>query len=135
MLNFVFILLIFLEVILTCFLFKKILPLIEKINVLNEKLTKEVSEYIEIIAKTKNGIKTFNKIFEQGENEKIKTVKKITQVAIIFVQLFFLYKSLEVPKDSKVMLKNVKKILLSGVTREMLKKLLNHVRTRSCPMC
>ena len=119
----------------TCFLFKKILPLIEKINVLNEKLTKEASQYIEITVKTKNGIKTLNKIFEQGENEKIKTVKKITQVAIIFVQMFLLYKSLKVPKDSKVMLKNVKKILLSGVTREMLKKLLNHVRTRSCPMC
>ena len=131
MLNFVFIILIILEIILTYFLFQKISILKKQVASINAQLSKEGEECVKIFREVKDGLKSLNKVFAYRNNEKVITAKKVTKVAIFLIQLFLLCKSLEFSKDKSVRLRNVKKILLSGAAREMLKKLLNHGVTRS----
>lgn len=127
MLNFVFILLIILEIFFTVFCVQKILICEKKVEELNEKVIAWGKIIIEFHQKLNSVIEKINKVVSIFTNKKFIQIKKIIQITIDIVQIIILFRSLDFSKGLKKAFnfKNAKKILLAQITRELARKVLS----------
>jgi len=124
MLNFVCILSICLEIILTIICVQKFIELDKKILSYNDKLIEINSTILEINAKVKKVIAKIRKIINIITNKKIIQVLRIINLSIDIIQIVILIRSLDFSKGLKsINTKNLKKIALSHISKEFFKKI------------
>lgn len=127
MLEFLFIILIFLEIALCYFAIGKILELEKKIIKLNEIVIEKGKFINDAHKKTQKIIKKINFFVSIVTNKKLWQIKKIISVTIDVIQLLIIFRSFNFEKGVKFNLNNVKKLLLTGLGRQVIKRLINYL--------
>ncbi len=128
MLDFVFILLIILEVILSTIIVNKLIVLEKQVVALNNKLIASSKMILIINNKIKKTITTLNKFVSVITNKKFIQVQKIIRITINIIEIVVLLRSLNLSKGIKsINYKNIKKLLLAQVIRKMIRKSINYL--------
>lgn len=128
MLDFVFILLIILEVILSTIIVNKLIVLEKQVVALNNKLIASSKIILIINNKIKKTITTLNKFVSVITNKKFIQVQKIIRITINIIEIVVLLRSLNLSKGIKsINYKNIKKLLLAQVIRKMIRKSINYL--------
>ena len=128
MLDFVFILLIILEVILSTIIVNKLIVLEKQVVALNNKLIASSKMILIINNKIKKTITTLNKFASVITNKKFIQVQKIIRITINIIEIVVLLRSLNLSKGIKsINYKNIKKLLLAQVIRKMIRKSINYL--------
>lgn len=123
MLNFVFILTIFLEIILTLIIVLKTVQLEKKIISYNEKLNLTGEIIIKICKTTRATVANVNKFVRIITNKNLIQTLRIIRITVDTIQIIILLKSLSLSKGFKsINFKNIKKVLLSEVIRRFLRR-------------
>lgn len=124
MLDFVFTVTIFLEIILTCIIVIKIQQLETKIKKLNEELTLIGKLILEINSKIKDIISKINKVVAIFKNKKLIQISKIIKISIDIIQIIILIRSFNLTKGIKsINIKTIKKLFLAQITKSLVKKI------------
>lgn len=125
MLDFICIIMIFLEIFTVAFCCVKLVELEKRIILLNEKLTIQGENIISACKNIRNGIKKVNKVISIITNKKFWRIKKIMFIAFDLIQLIMFIKSLDLSKGLKSLnYKTLKKLLLAQVSKEIIRKIL-----------
>lgn len=128
MLDFVFILLIILEVILSTIIVNKLIVFEKQVVALNNKLIASSKMILIINNKIKKTITTLNKFVSVITNKKFIQVQKIIRITINIIEIVVLLRSLNLSKGIKsINYKNIKKLLLAQVIRKMIRKSINYL--------
>lgn len=128
MLDFVFILLIILEVILSTIIVNKLIVFEKQVVTLNNKLIASSKMILIINNKIKKTITTLNKFVSVITNKKFIQVQKIIRITINIIEIVVLLRSLNLSKGIKsINYKNIKKLLLAQVIRKMIRKSINYL--------
>lgn len=128
MLDFVFILLIILEVILSAIIVNKLIVFEKQVVALNNKLIASSKMILIINNKIKKTITTLNKFVSVITNKKFIQVQKIIRITINIIEIVVLLRSLNLSKGIKsINYKNIKKLLLAQVIRKMIRKSINYL--------
>lgn len=128
MLDFVFILLIILEVILSTIIVNKLIVFEKQVVALNNKLIASSKIILIINNKIKKTITTLNKFVSVITNKKFIQVQKIIRITINIIEIVVLLRSLNLSKGIKsINYKNIKKLLLAQVIRKMIRKSINYL--------
>ena len=128
MLDFVFILLIILEVILSTIIVNKLIVFEKQVVALNNKLIASSKMILIINNKIKKTITTLNKFASVITNKKFIQVQKIIRITINIIEIVVLLRSLNLSKGIKsINYKNIKKLLLAQVIRKMIRKSINYL--------
>ena len=128
MLDFVFILLIILEVILSTIIVNKLIVFEKQVVALNNKLIASTKMILIINNKIKKTITTLNKFVSVITNKKLIQVQKIIRITINIIEIVVLLRSLNLSKGIKsINYKNIKKLLLAQVIRKMIRKSINYL--------
>ncbi len=128
MLDFVFILLIILEVILSTIIVNKLIVFEKQVVALNNKLIASTKMILIINNKIKKTITTLNKFVSVITNKKFIQVQKIIRITINIIEIVVLLRSLNLSKGIKsINYKNIKKLLLAQVIRKMIRKSINYL--------
>ena len=128
MLDFVFILLIILEVILSTIIVNKLIVFEKQVVALNNKLIASSKMILIINNKIKKTITTLNKFVSVITNKKFIQVQKIIRITINIIEIVVLLRSLNLYKGIKsINYKNIKKLLLAQVIRKMIRKSINYL--------
>ena len=125
MLDFLFIILIFLEIAFLYFAIIKMTQLNQKIIKLNEVLLEKGKLICDMHKKIQKVIKKINFFVSIVTNEKIWRAKRIISTAISIIEIVIIFRSFSLKKGVKSNLKNVKKLLFTGLSRELIKKIFN----------
>lgn len=128
MLDFVFILLIILEVILSTIIVNKLIVFEKQVVALNNKLIASSKMILIINNKIKKTITTLNKFVSVITNKKFIQIQKIIRITINIIEIVVLLRSLNLSKGIKsINYKNIKKLLLAQVIRKMIRKSINYL--------
>ena len=123
MLDFVFILLIILEVILSTVIVMKIMALEKHIISLNEQISASSKIIFIINNKIKKTIVSLNKFVSIITNKKFIQISKIIRITINITEIIILLRSLDLTKGIKsINYKNIKKLLLAQFIRKIIRK-------------
>lgn len=123
MLDFVFILLIILEVILSTIIVIKIIALEKYIIALNEQIKVSSKVIFLINNKIKKTITTLNKFVSIITNKKFIQIRKIIRITLNIIEIIILLRSLDLTKGIKsINYKNIKKVLLAQIVRRIIRK-------------
>ena len=123
MLDFVFILLIILEVILSTVIVMKIMALEKHIISLNEQISASSKIIFIINNKIKKTIISLNKFVSIITNKKFIQISKIIRITINITEIIILLRSLDLTKGIKsINYKNIKKLLLAQFIRKIIRK-------------
>lgn len=124
MLDFVFIFVIFSEIILTAICIKKITVAEKKCKELNEKVVEAGKLALEINKKLKETVGKVNKVIAIITNKKLITFSRIVKTTVDIIQIIILFRSLDFSKGIKsINFKNIRKIFLLETSRQILKNL------------
>ncbi len=125
MLDFIFIITIFFEIILTVICVIKIIDYDKKCKELNEKLILN-SEIIKAInEKIKTTITKINKFVSFVTNKKLIKIGQILRTTVDVIQIIILIRSFNLTKGAKsINFKNIKKLLLVETSRRIIRKLI-----------
>ena len=125
MLDFVFITLIFFEIILTTLCVIKIINTEKKVKILHEKLILTFNMILAINKQIKTTITKINKVVSFITNKKLIKISQIIRTTIDIIQIILLVRSLNLSKGFKsINYKNIKKLLLVETSRRILRKIL-----------
>jgi len=125
MLNFVFILTIFLEIILTSIIVLKIIELEKKIVVYNEELNILGESIIKISKNIKTVIVNLNKFVKILTNKKLIQTLRLVKMLMDTVQIIILLRSLNLSMGLKsINFKNIKKVMMTEVARRFIRRLI-----------
>ena len=128
MLDFVFILLIILEVILSTIIVLKIIELEKRVVLINEKLTVSSKIIFIVNDKIKKTITTINKFVSIVTNKKFIQISKIIRITLNIIEIIILLRSLDLSKGLKsINYKNIKKLVFAQIVRKMLRKAFNYL--------
>ena len=127
MLNIVFIILIFLEIAFLYFAIVKITELNNKIIKLNEVVIQKGKLIIDMHKKMQNIIKKINFFVSIITNEKLWRIKRIISSLIGIIELIIVLRSFKLEKGVKFNLKNIKKLLFTGLSKQLIKKVFNNL--------
>ena len=127
MLDFLFIILIFLEIALLYFAIIKITELNKKIIKYNEILLEKGKIINDMHKKIQKIIKKINFFVSILTNEKLWRTKRIISSLIGIIELVIIFRSFNIKKGVKFNLKNIKKLLFTGLSRQVIKKLFNNL--------
>ena len=128
MLDFVFILLIILEVILSTIIVLKIIELEKRVVLINEKLTVSSKIIFVVNSKIKKTITTINKFVSVVTNKKFIQISKIIRITLNIIEIVILLRSLDLSKGLKsINYKNIKKLIFAQIVRKMLRKAFNYL--------
>ena len=125
MLDFVFIILIFLEIFGLYFAIIKILEFNKKIQELNESVIEYGKVIIEVHKKIQTTMHKINWFVSIVTNKKIWQIKRIISTLISVIELIIILKSFNFKKGMFFNIKNVKKLLFTAVGRQIIKKIIN----------
>lgn len=125
MLDFIFIITIFFEIILTVICVVKIVDYDKKCKELNKKLTLN-SEIIKAInEKIKTTVTKINKFVSFVTNKKLIKIGQILRTTVDVIQIIILIRSFNLTKGAKsINFKNIKKLLLVETSRRIIRKLI-----------
>ncbi len=128
MLDFVFILLIILEVILSTIIVLKIIALEKYILLLNKKLTCASKMIFIVNNKIKKTIISLNKFVSIVTNKKFIQISRIIRITLNVIEIVILLRSLDLSKGIKsINYKNIKKLLLAQVIRKIIRKIITNM--------
>lgn len=128
MLDFVFILLIILEVILSTIIVLKLIELEKRVVLINEKLTVSSKIIFVVNDKIKKTITTINKFVSIVTNKKFIQISKIIRITLNIIEIIILLRSLDLSKGLKsINYKNIKKLVFAQIVRKMLRKAFNYL--------
>lgn len=128
MLDFVFILLIILEVILSTIIVLKIIALEKYILLLNKKLTCASKMIFIVNNKIKKTIISLNKFVSIVTNKKFIQISRIIRITLNIIEIVILLRSLDLSKGLKsINYKNIKKLVFAQIVRKMLRKAFNYL--------
>lgn len=128
MLDFVFILLIILEVILSTIIVLKLIELEKRVVLINEKLTASSKIIFVVNDKIKKTITTINKFVSIVTNKKFIQISKIIRITLNIIEIIILLRSLDLSKGLKsINYKNIKKLVFAQIVRKMLRKAFNYL--------
>ncbi len=127
MLDFLIIILIFFEIALCYFAITKIPELNRKIIKLNEIVIEKGKIIDDIHKKIQTITKRVNFFVSIITNKKLWRIKKIISSIISVVELLIILRSFNFKKGVKFNLKNVKKLLFTGLSKQVIKKLINYL--------
>ena len=123
----IFIILIFIEIIITYFAIINIIKLKKHV----EFMDKQIIEHGYMInlahLKFQKNIKNLNRFVSIFTNKKFIFIKKIIVVLINSFEMFFLIRSFNFSKGIKFNLKSFKKLIFATTTRQILKKVINYI--------
>lgn len=127
MLDFVFILLIFLEIILSAICVYQLIQLEKKVLVYNEKLTILSEKIIETNKSIRKIIKKINKVVSIFSNKKFIVAKDILKFTLNTIQIIILIRSLNISKGfiKSINFKNIKKLFYAEIIRKILFKIID----------
>ncbi len=130
MIDFVCVLSIILELILTYILIVKIIELEKHVNGLNQKLF-EIYELILLVnKKIKNTISKINKVVSILTNRKFITARRIIALTVDIIQVIIFVRSLNLSKGfnfKKINYKTLKKLFIANTLRGIVRKILLNV--------
>ena len=124
MIDFICAFLIVTEIVLTYITVVKLLEIEKKVVVYNEKLVYYGNIITSAHIKITDTIHKINSVVSVFTNKRFIQIKNIISVTIDIIQLVLLVKSLNFSKGVTYNLRNIKKILFTQITREILKKLI-----------
>ena len=125
MLDFVFITLIFFEIILTTLCVIKITEAEKEVKKLHKKLILTFNLILEINEQIKTRISKINKVVSFITNKKLIKISQIIRTIIDIIQIILLLRSLNLSKGLKsINYKNIKKLILVETSRRILRKIL-----------
>lgn len=128
MLDFVFILLIILEVILSTIIVLKVIALEKYILLLNKKLTCASKMIFIVNNKIKKTIISLNKFVSIVTNKKFIQISRIIRITLNVIEIVILLRSLDLSKGLKsINYKNIKKLVFAQIVRKMLRKAFNYL--------
>ena len=127
MLDFLFIILIFLEIAFLYFAIGKILKLNKKINELNKIIIEKGEIIKQMHKKIQKIIKKVNFFVSIVTNKKLWQIKRIISIIISTIEIIIILRSFNYEKGVKFNLKNLKKLLLTGLGKRVVKNLFNTV--------
>ena len=124
MLDFVFIITIILELVLTSTIVVKICELEKKVKQINEELLLIRDIILEINSEFKRVISNINKVVSVFTNKKFITISKVISLIIDTIQVIILIHSLNLSKGIKsINFKTVKKLFMAQITKTILQRL------------
>ena len=125
MLDFVFIIVIFFEIILTALCVVKLIEFEKKCIQINEKLILTGDIILAANEKIKAAITKINKIVSFITNKKLIKIGQILRITIDVIQVILLIRSLNLSKGFKsINYENIKKLLFVETSRRILRKIL-----------
>ncbi len=125
MLNFVFILSIFLEIFVTYIIISKLIIFEKKINELHLQMLENAKVILIANQKFKKSISKINKVVSFVTNKKFITFRKILALSINIIEIILLLRSLDFSKGLKsINFKTIKKLLLTQTLRSFAKKII-----------
>ena len=127
MLDLLFIILIFLEIALLYGAINWIIKLDKKIIELNEIVIAKGKIINDMYKKIQNIIKKINFVVSILTNKKLLLAKKIISTTISIVELFIILKSFNFNKGVRFNLKNLKKLLFTGLSKQLIKKIIQNM--------
>lgn len=125
MLDLFLIILIFLEILGLYFAILKITELNKKIIQLNEKMPEYGRIINEMHLKLQKTIRNINRFVAVLTNKKLWQIKKIITIIISVTEIIIILKSFNFRKGIGFNAKNIKKLLFAGLSKQIIKKLLN----------
>ena len=125
MLDFVFITLIFFEIILKTLCVIKITEAEKEVKKLHKKLILTFNLILKINEQIKTTISKINKVVSFITNKKLIKISQIIRTIIDIIQIILLLRSLNLSKGLKsINYKNIKKLILIETSRRILRKIL-----------
>lgn len=125
MLDFVFIIVIFFEIILTALCVVKLIEFEKKCIQINEKLILTGDIVLAANEKIKAAITKINKVVSFITNKKLIKIGQILRITIDVIQIILLIRSLNLSKGFKsINYENIKKLLFVETSRRILRKIL-----------
>ena len=125
MLDFVFIIVIFFEIILTALCVVKLIEFEKKCIQINEKLILTGDIILAANEKIKTAITKINKVVSFITNKKLIKIGQILRITIDVIQIILLIRSLNLSKGFKsINYENIKKLLFVETSRRILRKIL-----------
>lgn len=125
MLDFVFIIVIFFEIILTALCVVKLIEFEKKCIQINEKLILTGDIILAANEKIKAAITKINKVVSFITNKKLIKIGQILRITIDVIQIILLIRSLNLSKGFKsINYENIKKLLFVETSRRILRKIL-----------
>lgn len=127
MLNFVFILAIFFEILITSFLVVKLIEAQKVVEGYNEKLIFGGKVILELNKSFNKNIKKINKVVAIFSNKNILLAIKIVRMSISIIQVILFIRTINFSKGFLLNIKTIKKLLLAQVTKELIKKICKYL--------
>ena len=125
MLDFVFIIVIFFEIILTALCVVKLIEFEKKCIQINEELILTGDIILAANEKIKAAITKINKVVSFITNKKLIKIGQILRITIDVIQIILLIRSLNLSKGFKsINYENIKKLLFVETSRRILRKIL-----------
>ena len=125
MLDLFFIILIFLEILGLYFAILKIVELDKKIQQMNTTVIEYGKIINEMHTKIQKAIHKINWFVSILTNKKLWQIKKIITVFISIIEVVIVLKSFNFQRGFGIHIKNVKKLLYTGLSKQFIKRLLN----------
>jgi len=127
MLDLLFIILIFLEIFVLYFSVTKIMQFNKKLIQLNEIVVEKGKIINDMHKKIQDIIKKINFVVSVLTNKKLILAKRIISTTISIIELLIILKSFNFKKGAMANLKNIRKLLLTGLSRQLFKKIFSIV--------
>ena len=127
MLDFLYIILIFLEIAGLYFAIIKILEFDKKLQKYSETVIEKGKIIADTQLKIQNTARKINRVISFLKNENVWRAKRIITTAISVIEVIIILKSFKMKKGVKFNLKNLKKLLLTSLSREVIKKIFNGI--------
>ena len=120
-----FIILIFLEIILTYFLIVKIIELDKKIQKWNAIVVEKGIIITRVHIEIQKLIHKVNTVVRILTSKKLKYIRKTLSITLSIIELIIILKSFKFRKGVKFNLRNVRKLLFTRISRQILKSMFN----------
>ncbi len=126
MLDFICVLLIFIEIIFTVFCVKKLCKFEIQVNEIHAKMLDGARKILEINDEIRNIIQKTNKIIKILANKRLHQIRRIIMYTIDIVQVIILIKSLNLQKGKKALnFKILKNLAYAKIIQQIIKKILD----------
>lgn len=127
MLNFVFIIAIIFEILITSFFVTKLIEAQKVVEGYTEKLIFDGKIILELNRSFNKNIKKINKVIAIFSNKNIALAIKIIRMSITIIQVILFIRTVNFSKGFLSNIKTIKKLLYAQVTKELIKNICKYL--------